>query len=249
MFMSLQFCFFTSLQLIPKYIDFRPVFFRETHSDMYSTFAYFVSREIWQMPLQLVTGFLFSVLVYFLAGLTLEDDGKRFALFLAMIYITIWLGSGLSEFVSAVGRDAEIANVMGTISLTIMVLFTGFMLVYDAIPKPWIFMYYINVFRYPLSFFMSNELENLKFACPNGDGAAFVNLANSACDYTTPNQNFQDLNCYRPVCPITSGQQILHQFNVDTTLNSQYFGITVVLAVGLRLLALLAMRKLNFINR
>lgn len=249
MFMCLTFMVFTTLDSIPKLVDARPVFFREIRSSMYSPAAYYVARAVCQIPAQLVLGFVFSVLAYFLAGLTLDDDGKRFAKFLAIMYVMQWIGTGLAEFFGTIGSNAEIAHALATVSLTVWVLFTGFMIVYDAIPKPWIFMYYFNVFRYPLSFAMANELENLHFSCSGGKGAVLVNLANSACNYTTPAQDYSNLYCYRSVCPITSGEQILHQFNVDSSEMPVYFGVALSLALGLRLLALIALYRVNHIKR
>jgi len=75
---------------------------------------------------------------------TLEDGGLRYARFLGMFYLVIQMGASLGEFFSAVGKDAEIANVLGTVMLAIMVLFSGFLLVERTIPRPWIFAYYVS---------------------------------------------------------------------------------------------------------
>lgn len=111
---------------------------------MYTTNAFFLARALSQVPLPTVAGFLFCVIAYFASGMTTEDDGIRFARYFGMYVLVLQLGSAILEFFSAVGRDAEIANVLGTVSLVVMILFSGFLLVERTIPRPWIFVYYVS---------------------------------------------------------------------------------------------------------
>ena len=44
----------------------------------------------------------------------------------------------------------------------------------SQIPEGWIFMFYVNLMRYPLFFMMGNEMADLTFSCPNNSGAILV---------------------------------------------------------------------------
>ena len=53
----------------------RPVVFRETHSNMYTVTTYFLSRVIADVPLIAVQSFLYTLIIYWIAGLRSDDHG------------------------------------------------------------------------------------------------------------------------------------------------------------------------------
>jgi len=108
-------------------------------------------------------------MVYFLAGLNLEDGGARFWLFWIGIILLFFLGLTLAEACAFGTPNEQIGIGVFTLSLTIQSLFAGFLVRESNIPDYWVWLYYINAIRYPLYYFSVNELDGLDISCPGNE--------------------------------------------------------------------------------
>ena len=71
-----KFINFTIAQaIIPLITAMRPIFFREKHSSMYTTFSYYVARTVADVPFVIVQTFLLVVIMYWISGLRSDDHG------------------------------------------------------------------------------------------------------------------------------------------------------------------------------
>jgi hypothetical protein len=55
---------------------------------------------------------LYSVCVYFLAGLTMENNGVVFLDYLVLMFLVAYFGSSIFFFLSAVASIPEVANAL-----------------------------------------------------------------------------------------------------------------------------------------
>jgi ABC-type multidrug transport system ATPase subunit/ABC-type multidrug transport system permease subunit len=246
MFVTTLFTNMSAQAAIPKTVSVRESYFRERKSNMYSPLPFHVARFVADVPWLAISAFVFSTLVYWMCGLNDSDDGVHHAQHFAIVLVGLATGFGFAELCATAAPDAQVATALSTLSLVVMMLFAGFLIQESAIPRGWIFMFYINILRYPLFYLLANEFGNLALTCPPDQATIFrIDPNNPACA-TAP---LSDANCFKVVCRFSSGQQQLAQFSVDSGSMAEYFWASFAFLVGFRVLAYLALRFINHVKR
>ena len=107
------------------------------------------------MPFVLSEMLIYSIMVYFLAGLTTEAAGIHFFLFLLCFWGARWVGIAFTQLCGTVFATIEAANGLQSAILTVFMLFCGFLISKGNIPSGWIWMYYLSFIRYPPDFLVA----------------------------------------------------------------------------------------------
>ena len=162
-FITLVYSGYTSMLNIPKIVDLRAVHFREYSARMYRLVPYFASITVAEFPAQICQSMLYVLCYYFFTGL---DPNMwtfvKFSLCNLLLAVTCNAFSGLMAVVCPNGDTAMILN---TVLNAVFMLFCGFLIPYDTIPTYWRWLYYLSMFRYPLSFLVTNEMLDEPYDC------------------------------------------------------------------------------------
>lgn len=113
---------------LPKSFFVRPTYFRERQANMYSSISYFLSVTIGDLPFEFIEVTIFSIMTYWLAGLTAAEDGARFIIF----WITL-IGARITgqQFIGIMGglcTDLATATTLNSVIVTVLTLFSGFLI-------------------------------------------------------------------------------------------------------------------------
>ena len=138
MFLSLLFAIFSAGSQLPAVFQMRPIYFREHNSDMYGPGPYFLGRFVADVPFVLSEMLIYSIMVYFLAGLTTAGAGIHFFLFLLCFWGSRWVGIAFTQLCGTVFATIEAANGLQAAILTVFMLFCGFLISKGSIPSGWI---------------------------------------------------------------------------------------------------------------
>ncbi|CAD6267446.1 unnamed protein product [Miscanthus lutarioriparius] len=90
----------------------RPTFYKHRDQRFFRTSSYVVPHCISNLPQAFTEALLYSVCVYFLAGLTLENSGVVFLDYLVLMFLVAYFGSSFFFFLSAVAPIPEAANAL-----------------------------------------------------------------------------------------------------------------------------------------
>uniref|UniRef100_J3NE90 ABC transporter domain-containing protein n=1 Tax=Oryza brachyantha TaxID=4533 RepID=J3NE90_ORYBR len=110
--------------------------------------------------LRLFQALLYSACVYFLAGLTMENDGKVFFEYLFLMFLVAYFGSSIFFFLSAVSSIPEVANALAGLVVSIFLLFSGFVIYPYNIPHYWKWLMHINPIRWANLSFCDQQFSN-----------------------------------------------------------------------------------------
>ena len=122
-----------------------------------------------ELPLNLCSPLLFSVIVYWLVGL--NPSPTRFACFLVLIMLTGLTGIGLGMVVASAAPSLDSAIAIGPILVIIMILFGGFYVNTASLP-PWLdWVQYLSIMRWSFSGLMVNEFGSNLDVGGNGGGS------------------------------------------------------------------------------
>ncbi|TVU49709.1 hypothetical protein EJB05_01035, partial [Eragrostis curvula] len=151
---------------LPLYMLQRPIFYKHRDQRFFRTSSYVVAHCVTNLPQAFVEAFLYSVCVYFLAGLTRENNGAVFFDYLILMFLVAYFGSSIFFFLSAVASIPEVANALAGLIVSIFLLFSGFVIYPSNIPHYWKWLMHINPIRWAnISFCDQQFLGGYKDPC------------------------------------------------------------------------------------
>ncbi|CAN8252347.1 unnamed protein product [Cochlearia groenlandica] len=160
---SLSFLLSSTVEALPIYLRERRVLMKESSRGSYRISSYMIANTIAFLPFLFVVSLLFSIPVYWIVGL--NPSVQAFSFFILCIYLIILMASSLVLFLSAVSPDFISGNSLICTVLGAFFLFSGYFIPKEKIPKPWMFMYYVSLYRYPLESMLVNEYWSMRKEC------------------------------------------------------------------------------------
>ncbi|KAF8395697.1 hypothetical protein HHK36_019647 [Tetracentron sinense] len=160
---SLSFLLSSTVEALPIYLQERSVLMKEVSRGAYSVSSYMVANTMVFVPFLLAVAILFAVPVYWLVGL--NPSFTAFAFFTFVVWLIVLMASSLVLFLSAVSPDFISGNSLICTVLGAFFLFSGYFIPKENIPKYWLFMYYVSLYRYPLDSLLINEYWSMRGEC------------------------------------------------------------------------------------
>ncbi|KAE8718108.1 ABC transporter G family member 10 [Hibiscus syriacus] len=173
---SLTFLLSSTTEGLPIYLRERRILMRETSRGAYRISSYFISNAMVFIPFLLFVALMYASPVYWLVGL--KRDVYTFLYFTMLVWIVVLMSNSLVACLSALVPDfimgtSLIAGVVGS-----FFLFSGYFISREDIPRYWIFMHYLSLFKYPFECFVLNEYGGEKgrqICLKMVDGECYVN--------------------------------------------------------------------------
>lgn len=165
---SLSFLLSSTVEALPIYLQERRVLMKESSRGAYRISSYMIANTIVFLPFLFVVAVLFAVPVYFLVGL--NPTVAAFAFFTLIVWLIVLMASSLVLFLSAVSPDFISGNSLICTVLGAFFLFSGYFIPKESIPKYWLFMYYVSLYKYPLDSLLTNEYWSGRSECFSWQG-------------------------------------------------------------------------------
>ncbi|XP_028798385.1 ABC transporter G family member 5-like isoform X2 [Neltuma alba] len=154
----LSFLLSTTVEALPIFLQEREILMKETSCGSYRVSSYAIANGLVYLPFLLILAILFTVPLYWLVGL--NRNFTAFMHFLWLIWLVLYTANSVVVCFSAlvpnfIVGNSVIAGVIGS-----FFLFSGYFISKQEIPKYWIFMHYISLFKYPFEGLLINEFSN-----------------------------------------------------------------------------------------
>ncbi|KAI4304802.1 hypothetical protein MLD38_040269 [Melastoma candidum] len=160
---SLSFLLSTTVEALPIFLQERRVIMKESSRGAYKISSYMIANTIVFLPFLLAVSILFAVPVYWTVGL--NPSATAFAFFSFVVWSIVLMASSLVLFLSSISPDFVSGNSLICTVLGAFFLFSGYFIPKQSIPKYWLFMYYVSLYRYPLDTLITNEYWGLRTEC------------------------------------------------------------------------------------
>lgn len=160
---SLSFLLSSTVEALPIFLQERKVLMKEASRGCYRVSSYVIANTIVFFPFLFVVSILFSLPVYWIVGL--NPSLQAFSFFVLVVWQIVLMASSLVLFLSAVSPDLISGNALNNTVLGAFFLFSGYFIPRESIPKHWLFMYYVSLYRYPLDSLLTNEYWSLRDEC------------------------------------------------------------------------------------
>ncbi|GAB2271933.1 ABC transporter G member 25 [Dionaea muscipula] len=123
-FISIFWGVFPSFNAVFAFPQDRAIFLKERSSGMYTLSPYFMARVVGDLPMELILPMVFLTMIYWMA--TLKPDPVAFMLTLALVLGYVLVAQGLGLAIGAIMMDAKRAATIATITMLAFVLTGGF---------------------------------------------------------------------------------------------------------------------------
>ncbi|KAF8930773.1 ABC-2 type transporter-domain-containing protein [Dissophora ornata] len=163
LFFALLFNALISQAELPLAMQGRPILYKHKNFAMYRPSAFAIAQICVDIPLITVQIILFSVVLYFMAGLQLEA-GKWF-LFCLILFVTALCMTAFFRMWAAVSATFDAASRNSGLILLALILYSGYMIPYQSMHPWFIWIFWINPLAYAFKALISNEMRGLEFDC------------------------------------------------------------------------------------
>ncbi|KAK8938566.1 ABC transporter G family member 10 [Platanthera zijinensis] len=152
---SLTFLLSSTTEGLPIFLQERRILMREASRGAYRLSSYVVANSLVFVPYLFAAALLYASPAYWLIGLRKELD--NFLLFSLVVWLVMLTAN---SFVACLGAlvpnyimgNSVVAGLMGS-----FFLFSGYFISKQSMPRYWIFMHYLSLFKYPFEVFLLNE--------------------------------------------------------------------------------------------
>jgi ABC-type multidrug transport system permease subunit len=196
---------FTANAYLPDIFFLRPIYFRETGSQMYSPLAFYLGRFFADMPIVVAEILVLCIMVYFIVGLNPGNHSDAFGLFFLTMLGVRWVSV---FFTWAVGTAVELptnANTLQSTYFNVQMILTGYIIPGPSIYIAWKWLYDITYCHWALSFLIANETRSEKYECEIDQLIPYDASSVGVC--TQPFSYIGSVNPYNPSTPNEPGVQ------------------------------------------
>ncbi|KAI9725940.1 MAG: hypothetical protein M1828_002268 [Chrysothrix sp. TS-e1954] len=208
---------FSTLTTLTVFATERLLFMRERAKGYYAPLSYFVAKVLFDIvPLRLIPPMILGIIVYPMTGLT--PAWPEFLRFIAFLILFNLAAAAICLFVGIVFKNGGMANLIGSLVMLFSLLFAGFLLNHETIPKSALWLQVLSIFHYGFEGLLINDVKYLsltdhKYGLDIGVPGSAI-LSSFGFDVQAINKNFLGLGVYAAVF-LVLGYAALHLLLVE----------------------------------
>ena len=136
------------LKVAPQ-IDVRGVFYKQQDANFFPTSSFVIGRSIAALPTSIIDALFYGTVIYWFTGLAYNEGASaaNFFVFLLLVLVTAYSSGLMFSIFSAIIKDRPTAQACMSITVVVLVLFSGFTVQPDVIPAYWIWVYWISEYQ------------------------------------------------------------------------------------------------------
>ncbi|KAF2667007.1 ABC-2 type transporter family protein [Microthyrium microscopicum] len=152
---------FSTLTSLTVFANERLLFMRERAKGYYSPVSYFAAKVIFDIiPLRLMPPLIMGAIVYPMTGLI--PSWPQFSYFILFLVLFNLAAAAICLFIGIIFSNGAVANLIGSLVMLFSLLFSGFLLNHDTIPKAALWLQHLSIFHYGFEGLIVNEVSPLR---------------------------------------------------------------------------------------
>ncbi|KAF9428716.1 hypothetical protein BGZ94_001367 [Podila epigama] len=199
LFFSLLFNALISQAELPMAMTGRSILYKHKNFAMYRPSAFAIAQICVDIPLIIMQILLFSVVLYFMAGLKRDIS---FLIFMLILFCCAMCMTAFFRMWASVSATFDAAARNSGLILLALILYSGYMIPYQSMHPWFIWFFWINPLAYGFKALIANEMRGLEFDCTKGfmvpSGPTYTDVRYQVCTLfgSEPGQTFVDGSKY-----------------------------------------------------
>ncbi|KAF9191189.1 hypothetical protein BGZ51_007640 [Haplosporangium sp. Z 767] len=183
LFFALLFNALISQAELPMAMQGRAILYKHKGFAMYRPAAFAIAQICIDIPLVIMQILLFSVVLYFMAGL--QRTFVKWLLFCVILFLAALCMTAFFRMWAAVSSTFDAAARNSGLILLALILYSGYMIPYQSMHPWFIWIIWINPLAYAFKALISNEMMGLSFDCAGPSmvpfGPTYTDTAYQVC--------------------------------------------------------------------
>ncbi|KAL2264191.1 hypothetical protein VTK26DRAFT_897 [Humicola hyalothermophila] len=183
LFFSLLYNGLLSMTEVTNSFTGRPIFIKHRFFALHHPAAFCIAQITADIPLILIQITLFSVILYFLVGLT--TSAAAFFTYWIILVVTTMCMTALFRAIGASFSSFDGAAKLAGISITSAMMYTGYMIQKPQMHPWFVWLYWINPLAYAFDALLSNEFHGKTIDCAGNNlvpsGPGYFDSAHQSC--------------------------------------------------------------------
>ena len=138
-----------------------PIILREVSSGYYGILAYYLSKMIIEIPLQLIITFIACTIIYWLC--LFQKTFEKYIIFVGIIILGSLCGLSIGTAIATLSKNVSIALQIAPFCIIPLILFSGLFINSDSIPPYFTWIQYLSPIRYMYQEVYKNEFRGLYY--------------------------------------------------------------------------------------
>ncbi|CAI5445588.1 unnamed protein product [Caenorhabditis angaria] len=151
-----------------------PIVLRENANGVYRTSAYFLAKNMAELPQYIILPFLYNSIVYWMSGLYPSFSTFMFASLITILITNVAIS--VSYAVATIFANTDVAMTILPIFVVPIMAFGGFFITFDAIPSYFTWLSSLSYFKYGYEALAINQWQSIDIIpeCINSTISAFA---------------------------------------------------------------------------
>jgi ABC-type multidrug transport system ATPase subunit len=149
----------------------RDVFYKQHDAAFYPTHTYVLAQSLVGIPLNLIMTVVYGSIMWWMCGLTSDDNGARFGFFLLISFVLAVANNQFLRFIAAIAPSVSLSTAVAGVFILLMIIFSGFIIAEDDMPGYWVWVFWLNPVAWALRAYTLLEFKSAKYdgLTPSGD--------------------------------------------------------------------------------
>ncbi|KAI8663648.1 hypothetical protein NCS57_00966300 [Fusarium keratoplasticum] len=201
LFMAILMNALTAISEINNLYEQRPIVEKHASYAFYHPAAEAISGIVADIPIKFITGTVFNIILYFMAGLRREPG--QFFLYFLITYLCTFVMSAIFRTLAAITKTVSQAMLLAGVMALALVIYTGFMIRVPQMHDWFSWIRWINPIFYGFEILIANEFHGRNFTCSSiipaytplsGDSWICSAVGAVAGEYTVNGDSFIETN-------------------------------------------------------
>lgn len=193
-FVAINQSFSALFNTINTFVEEKPIVMRERQSFSFHLSAYYITKVLTAMPIDIVTPLLFSCIVYWIVGL--NPDPEAFLLFCGITLSVTLAAIGIGFCIGSKASSVAAASAMGPPVMIMQLMLAGFYINISNIPVWLRWLSNFSIIQWSFAAYVVNEFTGRTFDC---DDISDADGCTETGDQVIERLSFQELKLWENI--------------------------------------------------
>ncbi|OQR83141.1 ATP-binding Cassette (ABC) Superfamily, partial [Thraustotheca clavata] len=176
-FMAVLFLSLGQFPMIPSILEAKEIYYKQQRANFFKTSSYVLAQSLTQIPFLILETVVFGSIMYWVTGFSATS--RAFIVYLLLLFLINVVFATWFFFIAAITPNLNVAQPVSMLSVLVYVLFAGFVMSPDDMPRYFIWIYWIDPLAYAIRALAINQYSTSEFQVCLYKGIDYCKITNT----------------------------------------------------------------------